>query len=107
MVNIKINIILIFATNVLINIWIGYENIRRELMRKVAKIIAIIGLVLIFSGLIIVLNNKNKELNTQLMEKTDSLESCDIRLIQYQAENEALWDNYYMNVSEYGGEYYE
>ncbi len=79
-------------------------------MKKVAKIIAIIGIVLIISGLIIeiiVLNNKNKELNTQLMEKTDSLESCNIRLIQYQAENEALWDNYYMNVSEYGGEYYE
>lgn len=55
-------------------------------MKKVAKIIAIIGLVLIISGLIIeiiVLNNKNKELNTQLME------------------------NYYMNVSEYRGEYYE
>lgn len=62
-------------------------------MKKVAKIIAIIGIVLIISGLIIeiiVLNNKNKELNTQLMEKTDSLESCNIRLIQYQAENEAL-----------------
>lgn len=79
-------------------------------MKKVAKIIAIIGLVLIISGLIIeiiVLNNKNKELNTQLMKKTDSLESCNIRLIQYQAENEALWENYYMNVSEYRGEYYE
>ena len=79
-------------------------------MKKVAKIIAIIGLLLIFSGLIIeiiVLNNKNKELNTQLMKKTDSLESCNIRLENYQVENEALWDNYYMNVSEYGGEYYE
>lgn len=79
-------------------------------MRKVAKIIALIGLLLIISGLIVkivVLNNKNKELNTQLMEKTDTLESCNIRLIQYQVENEALWDNYYMNTSEYGGEYYE
>lgn len=72
-------------------------------MKKVAKIIAIIGIVLIFSGLIIeiiILNNKLKDtkdtLNTQLSEN-----------IKLKSENEALWDNYYMNVSEYGGEYYE
>lgn len=72
-------------------------------MKKVAKIIAIIGVVLVISGLIIeiiILNNKLKDtkdtLNAQLSEN-----------IKLKSENEALWDNYYMNVSEYGGEYYE
>lgn len=69
-------------------------------MKKVAKIIAIIGVVLVISGLIIeiiILNNKLKDtkdtLNAQLSEN-----------IKLKSENEALWDNYYMNVSEYGGE---
>lgn len=72
-------------------------------MKKVAKIIAIIGVVLVISGLIIeiiILNNKLKDtkdtLNAQLSEN-----------IKLKSENEALWDNYYMNVSEYGGDYYE
>lgn len=72
-------------------------------MKKVAKIIAIIGIVLIISGLIIeivILNNKLKDtkntLDTQLSEN-----------LKLKYENEALWENYYMNVSEYGGEYYE
>jgi len=72
-------------------------------MRKVAKIIALIGLLLIISGLIVeivVLNNKNKELDTQLEKQITEN-------IKLRYENEALWDNYYMNTSEYGGEYYE
>lgn len=79
-------------------------------MKKTVKILFIIGILLIFAGLIaqiIILDNKNKRLNDQLTETKDILDKQVIENLKLQYENEALWDNYYMNASEYGGEYYE
>jgi hypothetical protein len=78
--------------------------------KKIAHIIAIIGILLIVSGLVITIvidENKIKEFESTIELKDELIEQQGRTIVKLRAENEALWDNYYMNVSEYDGEYYE
>lgn len=78
--------------------------------KKIAHIIAIIGILLIVSGLVITIvidENKIKEFESTIELKDELIEQQGRTIVKLRAENDALWDNYYMNVSEYDGEYYE
>ncbi len=78
--------------------------------KKIAHILAIIGIILIVSGLVITIvidENKIKEFESTIELKDELIEQQGRTIVKLRAENEALWDNYYMNVSEYDGEYYE
>lgn len=78
--------------------------------KKIAHILAIIGILLIVSGLVITIvidENKIKEFESTIELKDELIEQQGRTIVKLRAENEALWDNYYMNVSEYDGEYYE
>lgn len=78
--------------------------------KKIAHILAIIGIILIVSGLVITIvkdKNKIKECESPIELKDELIEQQGRTIIKLSAENEALWDNYYMNASEYDGEYYE
>lgn len=76
--------------------------------KKLAHILIFIGLVLIITGLIaqIIVDNRNNQLiindyKKQIEAKDELIEQQGITIIKLRSENEALWDNYYMNVSEY------
>lgn len=77
--------------------------------KKLAHILLIfIGLVLIITGLIaqIIVDNRDNQLiindyKKQIEAKDELIEQQGITIIKLRSENEALWDNYYMNVSEY------
>lgn len=82
--------------------------------KRLAQILAVIGLVLIITGLIatIIVNERDNQLvindyKKQIEAKNELIEQQGRTIIKLRSENEALWDNYYMNVSEYDGEYYE
>jgi len=82
--------------------------------KRLAQILAVIGLVLIITGLIatIIVNERDNQLvindyKKQIKAKDETIQSQGREIIKLRYENEALWDNYYMNVSEYDGEYYE
>ena len=82
--------------------------------KRLAQILAVIGLVLIITGLIatIIVNERDNQLvindyKKQIEAKDELIEQQGRTIIKLRSENEALWDNYYMNVSEYDGEYYE
>lgn len=82
--------------------------------KRLARILAVIGLVLIITGLIatIIVNERDNQLvindyKKQIEAKNELIEQQGRTIIKLRSENEALWDNYYMNVSEYDGEYYE
>lgn len=82
--------------------------------KKLAHILIFIGLVLIITGLIaqIIVNERDYQLvindyKKQIKTKDETIQSQGNEIIKLRYENEALWDNYYMNVSEYDGEYYE
>ncbi len=78
--------------------------------KKTINILIIIVLLLITIGLftIIVIDEKKiKEYESTIEAKDELIEQQGRTIIKLRAENEALWDNYYMNVSEYDGEYYE
>lgn len=78
--------------------------------KKIAHILAIIGILLIVSGLVITIvidENKIKEFESTIELKDELIEQQGRTIVKLRAENDALWDNYYMNVSEYDGEYYE
>jgi c-di-AMP phosphodiesterase-like protein len=82
--------------------------------KRLAQILSIIGLVLIITGLIatIIVNERDNQLvindyKKQIEAKNELIEQQGRTIIKLRSENEALWDNYYMNVSEYDGEYYE
>lgn len=74
------------------------------MIKKVGYILLAISLILIFAGLILQIHKDN-----QIIKDKDSLIDKQAQEInKLNAENEALWDNYYMNVSNYEGyEYYE
>lgn len=79
--------------------------------KKLAHILIFIGLVLIITGLIaqIIVDNRDNQLiindyKKQIEAKDELIEQQGITIIKLRSENEALWDNYYMNVSEYNGE---
>ncbi len=75
------------------------------------KILLLIGLILIIIGLSIQVYKDNqiiKDKNTLIEEKDERLGNLAQEIIKLRNENEALWDNYYMNVTNYEGyEYYE
>lgn len=82
--------------------------------KRLAQILSVIGLVLIITGLIatIIVNERDNQLvindyKKQIEAKNELIEQQGRTIIKLRSENEALWDNYYMNVSEYDGEYYE
>lgn len=82
--------------------------------KKLAHTLIFIGLVLIITGLIaqIIVNERDYQLvindyKKQIKTKDETIQSQGNEIIKLRYENEALWDNYYMNVSEYDGEYYE
>lgn len=47
------------------------------------------------------------ELNQEVRELNKIVTDQGNEIIKLKEENEHLWSNYYMNVSEYEGEYYE
>lgn len=70
---------------------------------KKFQVIAVIGIVLVAVGMVInqeILIHKNEELNDRVDQQAKEI-------IKLTEENSSLWDNYYMNVSNYEGEYYE
>ena len=82
--------------------------------KKLSHILIFISLVLIITGLIaqIIVNDRDNQLiienyKKQIKVKDELIlqQGDEINKLRY--ENEVLWDNYYMNVSEYDGEYYE
>ena len=82
--------------------------------KKIAYKLIFIGLVLIITGLIaqIIVDSRDNRLiindyKKQIAEKDEIIMQQGDEIIRLRYENEALWDNYYMNVSEYDGEYYE
>ena len=73
-------------------------------MKRIALIIANIGVLLIVIGLGIQLIQYQKEID----DLKERLNNVAIENAIVKAENEALWDNYYMNVTNQEGyEYYE
>lgn len=82
--------------------------------KKLAYILVFISLVLIITGLIvqIIVDNRDNQLiindyKKQIKEQKEVILQQGTEIIKLRYENEALWNNYYMNVSEYDGEYYE
>lgn len=78
--------------------------------KNTTNILIIIVLLLITIGLftIIVIDEKKiKEYESTIDVKDELIDQQGRTIIKLRAENESLWDNYYMNVSEYDGEYYE
>ncbi len=75
-----------------------------QMIKKVGYILFALGLILILSGLILQIHKDN-----QIIKDKDILIDKQAQEInKLHAENEALWDNYYMNVTNYEGyEYYE
>lgn len=73
-------------------------------MKKVALIIANIGVILIMIGLGIQMIQYQKEID----DLTGQLNKVAIENAKLKEENNNLWDNYYMNVTNQEGyEYYE
>ena len=74
------------------------------MIKKVGYILFVLGLLLIFTGLILQIHN-DKEI---IKEKDAQIDNLAKEVNKLNAENQALWDNYYMNVTNYEGyEYYE
>ena len=71
---------------------------------KVAKILAIAGILMIMLGMTFQVIDYQKQIE-KLKVQLDKVATENNRL---RAENESLWDNYYMNVTNQEGyEYYE
>lgn len=82
--------------------------------KKLAHTLIFIGLILIIIGLFatIKVNERDNQLiindyKKQIEKKDEIIKNQGTEIIKLRYENEALWDNYYMNASEYNGEYYE
>lgn len=71
-------------------------------MKKV-NILFIIAILFILLGMALQIDKLIKENKKQQKVIDNQAE----KLIKCELENESLWDNYYMNASEYEGEYYE
>lgn len=72
--------------------------------KKLVYILLVGALILIIIGLI----TQIYKCNQIITEKDELIDSQAQELIKLRIENEALWDNYYMNVSNYEEyEYYE
>lgn len=67
------------------------------------QVLAIIGVILIAAGMVI-----NQEILIHRIEElNDRIDQLAIENTKLKEENSSLWDNYYMNASNYDGEYYE
>ena len=75
--------------------------------KKTVCSLIIVSLILIIIGLIVQIISNRQYYKKQLEEKDRVIQLQGQELGKLKTENEALWDNYYMNVSEYDGEYYE
>lgn len=75
--------------------------------KKTMYSLIIAGLILIITGLIVQIIVNRQYYKKQLEEKDRVIQLQGNELGKLKTENEALWDNYYMNVSEYNGKYYE
>lgn len=75
--------------------------------KKTVCSLIIVSLILIIIGLILQIISNRQYYKKQLEEKDRVIQLQGQELGKLKTENEALWDNYYMNVSEYDGEYYE
>lgn len=74
------------------------------MIKKLVYILLVGALILIIIGLI----TQIYKCNQIITEKDELIDSQAQELIKLRIENEALWDNYYMNASNYEGyEYYE
>ena len=72
--------------------------------KKIAYILFVAGLLLIIAGLVLQVYKDKKEIDKKQQLITNQAQE----IIKLRTENEALWDNYYMNVTNYEGyEYYE
>lgn len=70
---------------------------------KVHKVLSLLGVVMIMIGLGVQSIQLYKTVERQeelIYKQTDEINKL-------KAENDSLWSNYYMNVSDYEGEYYE
>lgn len=68
------------------------------------KIIAVAGVILIAIGMTLQMIQYQKEIN----DLNERLDNALIEIDRLEAENESLWDNYYMNVTNQEGyEYFE
>lgn len=73
-------------------------------MKRIALIIANIGVIFILIGL----GTQMIEYQKQIDDLTGLLNKVAIENAKLKAENDSLWDNYYMNVTNQEGyEYYE
>jgi len=75
------------------------------------KILAITGIAMIIAGLILQITQDQQKIINQKEEIKSLNERLDqtlIKLFRTEEENQNLWDNYYMNVTNQEGyEYYE
>lgn len=82
-----------------------------QMSKKIAYGLLVTGLILIFAGLILQIHKDNqiiKDKDILIKEKDERIDTLAKEINKLRAENEALWDNYYMNVTNYEGyEYYE
>lgn len=70
---------------------------------KVHKVLSLLGVVMIMIGLGVQSIELYKTVERQeklIYKQTDEINKL-------KAENDSLWSNYYMNLSNYEGEYYE
>jgi cell division protein FtsB len=73
-------------------------------MKKIINGLIVVGFIFIITGLII----KCKNLNDEIKNLNNKIDQIAVENIKLKEENNALWDNYYMNVSNNEGyEYYE
>lgn len=79
--------------------------------KKRLNILVVIGLLIIISGLVIKIvidEKKIKEHESTIELKNELIRQQGNTIVKLRAENDALWDNYYMNATNYEGyEYYE
>lgn len=83
-------------------------------MNKV-KWLALTGVLMIITGLVLqclTLKQERDDYYYKLVHKTHDKEVLEVKIyelsdeiMRLRWENEALWDNYYSNVSDYEGEY--
>lgn len=71
-------------------------------------ILGMMGMILIALGLgvqLIQYHNEIDNLNKELNKANETIDQQATELIRYKEENDYLWSNYYMSVSDYEGEY--
>lgn len=76
---------------------------KEEDIFRIVHLIITIGIIFILLGTTIELEEVIKD----NAEKQEIIDRQAEELIKCKAENEHLWNNYYENVSNYNGEYYE